>query len=53
MDLVYHNFENGTKDNRTFNLYEYRFALGKTKTARSRTLSNKSHIAVVSATMVP
>lgn len=51
--MAYRNFDNGTKDNRTFNLYEYRFALNKTKTVQSLTLPNNSHVAVLSATVVP
>jgi hypothetical protein len=51
--MAYRNFDNGTKDNRTFNLYEYTFALNKTKTVQSLTLPNNSHVAVLSATLVP
>lgn len=51
--MAYRNFENGTKDNRTFNLYEYTFALSKTKTVQSLTLPDNSHVAVLSATVVP
>lgn len=51
--MAYRNFDNGTKDNRTFNLYEYKFALNKTKTVQSLTLPNNSHVAVLSATVVP
>jgi hypothetical protein len=51
--MAYRNFENGTKDNRTFSLYEYRFPLHKTKSVRSLTLPNNSHVVVLSATVVP
>jgi len=51
--MAYRNFDNGTKDKRTFSLYEYRFALNKTKTAQSLTLPNNSHVVVLSATVVP
>jgi len=51
--MAYRNFDNGTKDNRTFNLYEYRFALTNTKTVQSLTLPNNSHVAVLSATLLP
>lgn len=50
---AYRNFDNGTKDKRTFSLYEYRFVLNKTKTVQSLTLPNDSHVAVLSATVVP
>ena len=51
--MAYRNFDNGTKDNRTFNLYAYRFALNNTKTVQSITLPNNSHVAVLAATLVP
>jgi hypothetical protein len=51
--MPYRNFDNGTRDNRTFNLYDYRFPLNKTKTLQSLTLPNNSHVAVLSATVVP
>jgi hypothetical protein len=51
--MSYRNFDNGTKDNRTFNLYEYKFALTNTKTVQSLTLPNNAHVAVLSATLLP
>ncbi len=51
--MAYRNFDNGTKDNRTFNLYEYRFALNATKTVKSITLPNNSHVVVLAATLTP
>lgn len=51
--MPYRNFDNGTKDNRTFSLYQYRFALNKTKTVQSLTLPDNSDVAVLSATVVP
>jgi hypothetical protein len=51
--MAYRNFDNGTKDNRTFNLYAYRFALNNTKTVQSITLPNNPHVAVLAATLVP
>ena len=51
--MAYRNFDNGTKDNRTFSLYEYRFTLNKTKSVQSLTLPNNSRVAVLSATVVP
>ncbi len=49
--MAYRNFDNGTKDNRQFNLYEYQFALNSAKTAQSLTLPNNSHVAVLAATL--
>jgi len=51
--MAYRNFDNGTKDNRTFNMYEYRFALNATKTVQTITLPNNSHVLVLAATLVP
>lgn len=49
--MAYRNFDNGTKDQRTFNLYGYRFALTSGKTAQSLTLPNNAHVAVLAATV--
>jgi len=49
--MAYRNSANGTKDKRVFNLYEYRFALNKSKTVESVTLPNNSHVAVLAATV--
>ncbi|HEV2468379.1 MAG TPA: hypothetical protein VGS78_04235 [Candidatus Sulfotelmatobacter sp.] len=49
--MAYRNFDNGTKDQRTFNLYEYQFSLNSQKTVKSLTLPNNSHVAVLAATM--
>ena len=51
--MQYRNFDNGTKDNRTFNLYAYRFALTSTKTVQSVTLPNNAHVVVLAATLLP
>jgi hypothetical protein len=51
--MAYRNFDNGTKDNRTFNLYGYRFTLDKTKIVQSITLPNNSKVVVLAATLVP
>lgn len=51
--MAYRNFDNGTKDQRTFNLYAYRFALNSTKTVESLTLPNDASVAVLAATLVP
>jgi hypothetical protein len=51
--MAYRNFDNGTKDKRTFNLYAYHFALNKTKTVESVTLPNNGDVMVLAATLVP
>jgi len=51
--MAYRDSANGTKDARTFNLYEYRFVLTKTKTVQSVTLPNNAHVVVLAATLVP
>ncbi len=51
--MAYRNFDNGTKDQRTFNLYAYRFALNSSKTVQSVTLPNDADVAVLAATVVP
>ena len=50
--MAYRNFDNGTKDQRTFNLYAYRFALNKAKTVQSVTLPNDKDVAVLAATLL-
>jgi len=49
--MAYRNFDNGTKDQRTFNLYEYQFALNSQKTVKSLTLPANSHVVVLAATV--
>lgn len=49
--MAYRNFDDGTKDNRTFNLYEYQFALNTTKVAKSLTLPSNANVMVLAATM--
>jgi hypothetical protein len=51
--MAYRNFDNGTKDERTFNLYAYSFALNPAKTVKSVTLPSDSHVAVLAATLAP
>jgi hypothetical protein len=51
--MAYRNFDNGTKDNRTFNLYAYRFVLNSTKTVQTLTLPNNAHVLVLAATLLP
>ncbi|MFZ0733437.1 MAG: hypothetical protein WAM79_14005 [Candidatus Sulfotelmatobacter sp.] len=49
--MAYRNFDNGTKDQRTFNLYEYQLALNSNKTVKSLTLPDNSHVVVLAATV--
>jgi hypothetical protein len=51
--MAYRNQANGTKDQRTFNLYEYRLALNATKTVQSLTLPTNPDVLVLAATLVP
>ncbi len=51
--MAYRNFDNGTKDRRTFSLYEYRFALNPNKVVQSISLPNNSHVLVLAATLFP
>jgi hypothetical protein len=51
--MAYRNFDNGTKDQRTFNLYEYQFTLNPKKIVQSITLPNDKDVAVLAATLVP
>jgi hypothetical protein len=49
--MAYRNFDNGTKDNRTFNLYAYQFALKAGKEAKSLTLPSNSKVMVLAGTL--
>lgn len=49
--MSYRNFDNGTKDQRTFYLYQYRFALNKSKTVASIALPNNAGVVVLAATL--
>jgi hypothetical protein len=51
--MAYRNFDNGTKDKRTFNLYAYHLALNPAKTVQSVTLPNNAHVLVLAATLLP
>jgi len=51
--MPYRNFEDGTKDKRTFSLYAYRLPLNAGKTVQSLTLSNNPNVKVLAATLVP
>jgi len=49
--MAYRNFDNGTKDQRTFNLYEYQLPLNATKIVESLTLPGNSHVVVLAVTL--
>jgi hypothetical protein len=51
--MPYRDFDNGTKDKRTFSLYGYRFALNATKTVQSVTLPNDPDVVVLAGTLLP
>ncbi|HLZ41876.1 MAG TPA: hypothetical protein VKQ11_12990 [Candidatus Sulfotelmatobacter sp.] len=49
--MAYRNFDNGTRDKRTFNLYAYQFTLNSNKVVQSVTLPNNPHVLVLAATV--
>ena len=49
--MAYRNFDNGTKDQRTFNLYLHQLVLSPTKTVQSVTLPNNPKVLVLAATL--
>jgi len=51
--MAYRNFDNGTKDQRTFNLYAYRFNLNPAKVVQSIRLPSDPHLVVLAATLLP
>ena len=51
--MAYRDRSNGTKDNRTFFVYGYTFALNSAKTVSSLTLPNDANVELVAATLVP
>jgi len=51
--MSYRNQANGTKDNRTFNLYAYQFTLNPAKIVRSITVPSNAHVALLAATLLP
>jgi hypothetical protein len=51
--MAYRDFDNGTKDQRTFSLYEYRLILNSAKTVQSITLPNNPKVLVLAATLLP
>jgi len=51
--MAYRNYKDGTKDQRTFNLYAYQFALNKAKTVQSISLPNNASIVVLAGSLLP
>jgi hypothetical protein len=51
--MAYRDFDNGTKDRRTFNLYAYDLALNGGKIVQSITLPNNADVTILAATLVP
>jgi hypothetical protein len=49
--MAYRDFDNGTKDKRTFSLYAYRFALKPAKVVQSITLPNDPDVLVLAVTL--
>jgi hypothetical protein len=49
--MAYRNFDNGTKDQRTFNLYAHQFVLNLAKTVQSITLPSNPDVLVLAATL--
>ncbi len=49
--MAYRDLANGTKDDRTFNLYAYHFALNAAKTVQSVTVPNNADVVVLAATL--
>ncbi|WP_058186462.1 S53 family peptidase [Terracidiphilus gabretensis] len=50
--MPHRNTENGTEDDRQFNLYGYSFPLDETKEVKSLALPNNSNVLVLAATLV-
>jgi methionine-rich copper-binding protein CopC len=51
--MAYRDLSNETKDNRTFFVYGYTFALNSAKTVSSLTLPNDANVEVLAATLIP
>jgi len=49
--MAYRNVNNGTQDDRTFNLYAYTFSIDNTKTLQSLTLPNNRNLVVLAITL--
>jgi hypothetical protein len=51
--MAYRNYEDGTEDQRTFNLYAYKLVLNPAKVVESVGLPNDPNVVVVAATLLP
>jgi hypothetical protein len=51
--MAYRNFQDGSMDNRTFNLYAYEFPLNPAKTVESLTLPTDDHVVILAVTLLP
>ena len=51
--MQYRNFDDGTKDKRTFSLYAYLLPLNRNKVVQSVTLPDNSNVVVLASTLVP
>jgi Putative Ig domain len=51
--MGHRNNSDGTKDNRTFNLYGYSFNLNSAKVVQSVSLPNNSHVVVLAISLIP
>jgi hypothetical protein len=51
--MAYRNYEDGTEDQRTFNLYAYKFVLKPSKTVLSISLPSDPNVVVLAATLLP
>lgn len=49
--MPYRNLKTGARDNRTFNLYQYTFALNSAKTVKTLTLPANTKVAVLAVTL--
>lgn len=51
--MPYRNFDDGTKDKRTFNLYAYLFPLNRNKVVQSITVPNNPNVMILASTLLP
>ena len=51
--MAYRDMASGVRDNRTFQLYEYSFALDNTQTVASIVLPNHANVKVLAITLMP
>lgn len=51
--VQYRNFDDGTKDKRTFSLYAYLFPLDRSKVVQSITLPSDPNVVILAATLLP